>query len=343
MNTTPISLAWLCAAVMALSACSDKVETPTAEQTAAAHASAPAGAEKPPEPEGDDAALNTLGNKLSGYIKCYNALDGRAHKSISRYSSWVKDMNVGPTGKERVVYGTYSLSNEDIAKCQQAYAALEKEGPALSGLDAAGRNYMQTLTNLGTVVSKVYTYYDRENYKDDSFAQGRTLHTEFKPAIEAFSQASNRFSDELDSANNALQLERLKLIEKAQGKSLTYWTTLQSIRAKQMVDILLKDDFSVDAASQAFTDFEAAVDGRNAQLSKQGAGTQDITAQIPSTAEALRKSAKALIRRVRDKTPYHVGEITMLNNANSGWMVEGSPPRVLYDYNNFVEASNRYQ
>ena len=31
----------------------------------------------------------------------------------------------------------------------------------------------------------------------------------------------------------------------------------------------------------------------------------------------------------------------MLSNACSGWMVEGSPPRLLRDYNQLVESYNR--
>ena len=42
---------------------------------------------------------------------------------------------------------------------------------------------------------------------------------------------------------------------------------------------------------------------------------------------------------MRDKTPYSQGDRMMLN-AGSGWMVEGSPQRLMRDYNQLVEAFN---
>ena len=47
------------------------------------------------------------------------------------------------------------------------------------------------------------------------------------------------------------------------------------------------------------------------------------------------------MRRIRDHVPYSSGDKMMLGNAGSGWMVEGSPPRLLRDYNQLVDAYNR--
>ena len=47
------------------------------------------------------------------------------------------------------------------------------------------------------------------------------------------------------------------------------------------------------------------------------------------------------MRRIRDHVPYSSGDRMMLGNAMSGWMVEGSPPRLLRDYNRLVDAFNR--
>ena len=49
-------------------------------------------------------------------------------------------------------------------------------------------------------------------------------------------------------------------------------------------------------------------------------------------AKSFLTTAKQLMRRIRDKVPYSQGDRMMLN-AGGGWMVEGSPPRLLRDYN----------
>ena len=59
-----------------------------------------------------------------------------------------------------------------------------------------------------------------------------------------------------------------------------------------------------------------------------------------SNAKSYLVTAEQLMRRIRDKTPYSQGDRMMLN-AGSGWMVEGSPPRLLRDYNQMIDSFNR--
>ncbi len=46
------------------------------------------------------------------------------------------------------------------------------------------------------------------------------------------------------------------------------------------------------------------------------------------------------MRRIRDKVPYSQGDKMMLD-AGGGWMVEGSPQRLMRDYNELIGAYNR--
>ncbi len=125
----------LCAA---LAACGRKADAPEAAKTgAAAPAAAPVASA--------ESAIDSVGGKLQGYIECYNQLDGRAQRSISRYASWVRDMKAGPSGNEQVVYGLYEVDTEGVAKCSKVFAQVAAAKPALAKLDAAGATYISAL------------------------------------------------------------------------------------------------------------------------------------------------------------------------------------------------------
>lgn len=83
------------------------VATPTMAQTAAA-----------PDPE--QAASQAVIGKLNIYVALLNRTL-RASESVARYDSWV-DRRTGPTGRERIIYGLYSLHDvrSEIQKARTA-------------------------------------------------------------------------------------------------------------------------------------------------------------------------------------------------------------------------------
>lgn len=98
-----------------------------------------------------------------------------------------------------------------------------------------------------------------------------------------------------------------------------------------------KPDFA--AITQAVNDYEAAIKGAE-QASGAGGGPK-IGSLFMSNAKSYLVTAKQLMRRLRDHVPYSSGDKMMLSNPGAGWMVEGSPPRLLHDYNQLVDAYNR--
>ena len=74
---------------------------------------------------------------------------------------------------------------------------------------------------------------------------------------------------------------------------------------------------------------------------RNGSGTERLTPLSQANREADARAFAALMRRIRDHVPYSTGDKMMLGNAGSGWMVEGSPPRLMRDYNQLVDAYNR--
>jgi len=65
-----------------------------------------------------------LVEKLNAYVGCINRLSERSYESRNRYFSWAAKS--GPTGKERIIYGTYTIyDTSDCRKNVEKANALE--------------------------------------------------------------------------------------------------------------------------------------------------------------------------------------------------------------------------
>jgi hypothetical protein len=94
------------------------------------------------------------------------------------------------------------------------------------------------------------------------------------------------------------------------------------------------------AMAQAIAAYEEIIKGAEG-FTGGGLARDKIGSFFISNAKSFLVTAKQLMRRVRDHVPYSSGDKMMLGNAMSGWMVEGSPPRLLRDYNTLVDSYNR--
>lgn len=286
----------------------------------------------------DTESQDQLGAKLNSYIKCFNSLDGAAHRSIKRYASWVKDMNAGPTGKEMVVYGLYAINSGEAAACQKSFSEAQGLKPSLV-LDGAGAEYIAALAGLSNVVEEMHPYYDRENYKDDKFAKGKKLHTQFVAQMNLFETASKRFALELDAENDRRLEAHMALLEKEQGRKLPYLTMAMMHRAKGLVGLLGKKPGSLDQITARLDAFEKAADEELQFAKNNPEGLPTVWSLFASQIEEFRKASKEYMRRTRDKTPYETGEAMLIKNG-AGWMVSGSPEKVVRTYNDLVNRSN---
>src|SRR5688500_10011367 len=82
--------------------------------------SAPAAAQAGPatpqsDPSKPAAPPSSLTEKLNAYVGCINRLSARSYDSRQRYFSWVSKK--GPTGKERIIYGLYTIY--DTSDCRK--------------------------------------------------------------------------------------------------------------------------------------------------------------------------------------------------------------------------------
>lgn len=277
--------------------------------------------------------------KLNAYIECYNAANSRAIQTIERYQSWVKDMEKGPTGKEKHVYGLYGLHEHAIAKCKEIVPPAITLQPVEENLDKAAQDYLDKLLDLNEKVSEAYKYYDRQNYKDDSFAKGKEMHAPLSAAMKAFLAAEETFSSALDEKNEGALKAQLAEMEAAGQKDLEYWTLSTVIHAREIIKVMSEETFDVEAAAKLVSAYEDSADG----LHKYASEHKDEWVKADPrdrSAETFRKAAKERLRRVRDKTPYSKGEQMNLN-PSAGWMVEGSSYKLQRYFNELIDAANR--
>ena len=94
----------------------------------------------------------------------------------------------------------------------------------------------------------------------------------------------------------------------------------------------------VAAITQVLNEYEEAIKG--AEQASGAGGDAKIGSMFISNAKSYLVTGKQLMRRFRDHEPYSAGD-RMIMNSGSGWMVEGSPQRLLRDYNQLIDAYNR--
>ena len=279
----------------------------------------------------------SFAKKVQPYIGCLNRLTERAIQSRSRYLSWADKS--GPTGRERIVYGLYTLY--DPADCNRGISGANEIEPHDAALEEAGAAFMSSLMALTPLVKEAADYYEQGDYKDDKMAKGRQLHPRLMAAWDSFLAANGRLRDAVERINEQVQLEALARIEKTEGRNTRYFALALMIKAKALVRAEGDGDagaFDLARVTQALEGYEGAIK----DIEAHGAGNAEEKAGsiFVSAARSFLKTGKELMRRVRDKTPYSAGERMNLSNSLSGWMVEGSPPALIHNYNQLVERFN---
>lgn len=268
-----------------------------------------------------------LTRKLNAYIGCMNRLSERSFDSRARYFSWVSES--GPTGRERVIYGTYTIY--DTSDCRKAVEAANALEPHEASLEAAANAYVAAVTALEPLLKEADDYYQQQDYKDDKMAKGKALHPRLVAAWDAFATADTALRGGIEELQDRRALARLTEIEKAEGRKGPYFAELLMIEAKRVMRAETASSPDIAKITEAVADFETTLKEVEAYA---GSG-------FTSAAKAYLVTAKQLMRRIRDKVPYSTGDKMMLSGQGSGWMVAGSPPRLTHDYNALVSSYNR--
>jgi hypothetical protein len=271
--------------------------------------------------------------KMNAYVGCINRLSARSYESRARYFSWAAKS--GPTGRERIIYGTYTIY--DTSDCRKNVEKANAMEPHDAAIEAAATAYADEVSKLEPLLKEADDYYEQQNYKDDRMAKGKALHPRLVAAWDTFSDADRKLRTEVEAVNDRRAAAKLAEIEKSEGKKSRYYIQAVMIQAKRVLSAQDSAKPDLGALTKALNDYEETVKGAE----QAGGDGPKIGSMFISSAKSYLVSAKQLMRRLRDKTPYSSGERMMLNQQGAGWMVEGSPPRVLRDYNQLVDAYNR--
>jgi hypothetical protein len=270
--------------------------------------------------------------KINAYVGCINRLSERAHESRARYFSWVGKK--GPTGKERIIYGTYTIY--DTSDCRKNVEKANALEPRDAALEAAASAYVEAVAALEPLLKEADDYYSQENYKDDRMAKGRALHPRLVAAWDAFAGADKNLRSGVEAINDKRAAERLAAIEASEGRKARYHVEALMIHAKRVLRTQDTAKPDIAAITQALNEYESAVKA----LEQLPADDAKIDSFFIGNAKSFLTTGKQLMRRIRDKVPYSRGDQMMLSGGG-GWMVEGSTPRLLRDYNQLIEAYNR--
>ncbi|MBY7414015.1 YiiG family protein [Escherichia marmotae] len=306
---------------------------PEAKPTEAPVAKAEAKPETPAQPVVDEQAV--FDEKMDIYIKCYNKLQIPVQRSLARYADWLKDFKQGPTGKESHVYGIYGISESSLSECEKGVKSVVALTPELQPIDGVALNYINTAVALGNTINEMDKYYTQENYKDDAFAKGKTLHQTFLKNLEAFESVAESYHAAIQEINDKRQLVELKNIEQREGKTFHYYSLAAMISAKQINNLISQEKFDAEAAMKKVAELETLV-AQAKEVSK-----DSMNSLFTGAADRYQIASKKYVRRIRDKVPYSDWDKKKLQDANTSWMVEDSYPKSLQAYNELVGNYNR--
>lgn len=279
-------------------------------------------------------STDALTEKSNLYIKqCVNKYSNSVISSYRRYASWLRDLDAGPTGKEGLVYGLYDITG-DGQDCVDAIKKAKGLEPPIADLETAADSYATALVQVVTQIKAIYPYYNREDYKDDGFQKGRAAHSALLAAFKNFEQANKGFDTEVDKLEDAVANKRLNELKGDASKKYEYLVVDTGIKSKNIVRFVKRTEYpqiKVEDLQPLIDEFEKATD----DLKAAGAG-KPISSFYLSSCDDFLKAAKELLRRVRDKKSFSDFERRELGSS-AGWMVDGSPDKLINKYNTMIQ------
>lgn len=283
--------------------------TPTLAQTNA-----------PPDPE--LAASQATVQKLNAYVELLNR-SLRASESLTRYRSWA-NMQTGPSGRERIIYGLYSLYDVR-GEIERARAAVSKP-PAMPELDAEIGPYTAAYEALAPIITLANGYYERQDYKEDKMAEGKALHARLAPAAATFLSERAKLESLFAREKERSDAAELALIERREGRTGRWQVMNVMIRARPVLNLLPSEAKPV----VDMPTFEAA-------LASYAIAVRDLDAYVAaepgalSSFESRPRAWLGKLREFRDKLAPAKGDARRGAGSGLSWIIN--------DYNSMISTA----
>ncbi|QYO65833.1 YiiG family protein [Leptolyngbya sp. 7M] len=285
---------------------------------------------------------NTAGGEDEGLIektnlyisKCVNQYSNSIMNSYRRYTSWLSDPKTGPTGNERLVYGLYEVRG-DGTDCETAIKQAAEIEPKMETVEQTAEKYVAALKEAAKQVKAIYPYYNQNDYKDDKFEKGKAAHGPLMAAFAAFETANKDFTLEVDKLEDEVANRRLEQYRDDATKKFAFTVTDFGIKAKKAMVYVSRNPYkelSADTLQTHADEIEKAITAM-----KDAVSDNALAGTYMSNADKYLKAVKDLMRRVRDNKPFSSMDQRWLGTG-SGWMVEGSPDKVVHEYNSLVRS-----
>jgi hypothetical protein len=203
-------------------------------------------------PDIPDAEFGRWIAKSNAYVGLLNeTLSGV--NSWNRYLSWV-DLKKGPTGRERIIYGLYSVSASIADRSIAAARKAADTDPPIPALDLAAKEVATSFEALIPILNEAEAYYERKDYVADKMAGGKALHERLVRAAAPFLAARGRLGALEETLKDSLDQQELAHIERTNGKELRWHTRNTMILAKKAIDAMPRDLHKPNIAA-----FDAAI------------------------------------------------------------------------------------
>jgi hypothetical protein len=291
---------------------------------------------EPPKPtEVSDA------EKTNAYIECSNRFVGRAYEARDRYLSWV-DAKKGPTGKEKAVFGTYTLVGDVAKECRAKIDRVAGAKPSMPELEKVGEALVASLEVLGPLLEDASEYWGSgKAYVEDKSKHGQELHPKLMAAFDAFAAADEAMGVQLGALEDAsLERQMKELADNPDRVPYLIVATIASgkkvVREVSGIDGIAKVD--VAALEAALVPYEAVL-VELINYIKTVKVEFDVSQFARDAAPKVAFQSRALIKHRKEKLKWSSGDKVLIDGGNPQ-MVEGHPAAVLNAYNDMIGASN---